>query len=633
MPVNAAELKAGSRVAFVLGASDSAAAQLVRGIVVSAVKGEVCHVAAPGSVVEDDEEQVLTARSGTRFCVLKVNVKQVVWDKAEELEELRRVAPDGITEVKFGEVYSHELVTAYATALEEQDFSASAGDVETIGLALQRNRAGQPSSPSTSSFVITGSENLPDLSAAVPASTQLEAMMAVLNKIASGQAHLSARVNALEGGDQAEATGAAAGPAASTSKTTLPVAAGAAGAAAQAANLLASSGLWEASGSRPPAPPAEVRAGKQVLKLSEHQAERVYDPVLGKEVTFKEMRAALGEMQQGLSERQMCLRWENLRAKRASSPNPGDHECQLGNFGGTENFSIDTDEEGESDSDGSAMELNAPPLIARFQKKKRARRNAGALAGVNATVTDASTMVQLEIVKMLKKMQRAGNHEDDASSGTDGGFVKSTKGGGIRGLHRQRRRFKRNPGRSLIRYRQRVMRKLGVQVLEHGGTSAPWAYTDHSLRIRPQFGRMTGLWRVHYSLGKILQACENQQLELVAGLVTQLLKALQQTALDGGCWSNAVLLLPWEDPLERDLWAGEEDELETAVKFSRSVKDLNLRLNANVNGGAHAHNGQQEEHDATETQPPAVATRSQRRAAQAAEKKRQAEAAKKEKDV
>ena len=81
-------------------------------------------------------------------------------------------------------------------------------------------------------------------------------------------------------------------------------------------------------------------------------------------------------------------------------------------------------------------------------------------------------------------------------------------------------------------------------------------------------------------LSKMLTLAEEQKGELLAGTLVQGLKALHQVALDGGSWSNAVLPLPYDDPLTRDLWAGDELEMQTAVKFTRSVKDLCLRIHA-----------------------------------------------------
>ena len=88
---------------------------------------------------------------------------------------------------------------------------------------------------------------------------------------------------------------------------------------------------------------------------------------------------------------------------------------------------------------------------------------------------------------------------------------------------------------------------------------------------------MTGLWRVHYALSKMLSLAELRQGELLAGTIMQTLKAVHQAAIDGGSWSNAILLLPWQAPLARELWAGEDLEMATATTYSRAILDLQLK--------------------------------------------------------
>ena len=128
------------------------------------------------------------------------------------------------------------------------------------------------------------------------------------------------------------------------------------------------------------------------------------------------------------------------------------------------------------------------------------------------------------------------------------------------------------------------MRRLGVTVLENGVVSAPWQHTDMSEKVRHQFGRMTGLWRVHYGLAKLLSLAEAQQTEVLTASIVQMLKATHQVAIDGGGWANASLLLPWADPLAKELWAGEDEEMAMTAKYNRNMKNLSVRVQALVDG-------------------------------------------------
>ena len=54
----------------------------------------------------------------------------------------------------------------------------------------------------------------------------------------------------------------------------------------------------------------------------------------------------------------------------------------------------------------------------------------------------------------------------------------------------------------------------------------------------------------------------------------QLLKSLHQAVIDGGNWTLASSLLPWEDPLGRDVFGGDENELAAAAAWTKSVREL-----------------------------------------------------------
>ncbi len=237
--------------------------------------------------------------------------------------------------------------------------------------------------------------------------------------------------------------------------------------------------------------------------------------------------------------------------------------------------SLESDSEGSEGMSEGQEDLGAPALIAAFHQKRRQKKQCG-LTGPSFNVNDPVMAMQWEMVKTLKAMRRSSRRRDDSSDSEDG-HMRGLKHG-IQGLHRMRRRFRRAPLRVLIRYRKRVMRRLGVEILANGQSSAPWQHTDYSLKLKPVFGRMAGLWRMHFTLSRLLSLAESQQPELLAGTLVQALKALHQVAIDGGSWSNAALLLPWEDPLSKELWAGSDGEMEAAVKYTRGVKDLSLKV-------------------------------------------------------
>lgn len=57
----------------------------------------------------------------------------------------------------------------------------------------------------------------------------------------------------------------------------------------------------------------------------------------------------------------------------------------------------------------------------------------------------------------------------------------------------------------------------------------------------------------------------------------QLSKALLQVALDGGDWTNALLLIPVPDVLEEVKFAGEEQEMIEVHGFRKAIREIDSR--------------------------------------------------------
>ena len=124
---------------------------------------------------------------------------------------------------------------------------------------------------------------------------------------------------------------------------------------------------------------------------------------------------------------------------------------------------------------------------------------------------------------------------------------------------------------------------------------------------------MTGLWRCHFAMSHVLELMQNRRVEEAAATAVQVLKAIHQTALDGGSWNSSDLLLPWDDPLARDLFGGDEEEMMATAAWNRGVKDLQSQVASLSHGGPTAH--QMED---SSNGPAYQPTRSNRRPAAAA---------------
>ena len=88
---------------------------------------------------------------------------------------------------------------------------------------------------------------------------------------------------------------------------------------------------------------------------------------------------------------------------------------------------------------------------------------------------------------------------------------------------------------------------------------------------------MMGLWRCHYVASEIAQLGLDSKPEHATALAVQLCKALLQVAIDGGNWTNAIWLLPFEDPLGQEEFGGEEEELAEIHAYRKATSELKTK--------------------------------------------------------
>ena len=194
---------------------------------------------------------------------------------------------------------------------------------------------------------------------------------------------------------------------------------------------------------------------------------------------------------------------------------------------------------------------------------------------------DPNMLLQYEMLRMLQTLQQRRPRNDSDSSDTE---LSEQSGSKLKAILRLRRRVRKNPIRIVARYRNRSLAKLGVTILGNGTLSSPFTHRMTSERLRPAFGKMSGLWRTHHGVSEILELIEHQQVEQAAATAVQLLKAIHQAALDQGSWSLASTLLPWEDPLQREVFGGDEEEMLAAAAWNRSIRDLQAQV-SKLTGG------------------------------------------------
>jgi len=189
--------------------------------------------------------------------------------------------------------------------------------------------------------------------------------------------------------------------------------------------------------------------------------------------------------------------------------------------------------------------------------------------------------VQLEILKALRALQHGEeSYGDDPLGGPDGvlpgmgEFGPSGRGEHrkLEGIRRLRRRWLLHPHLIIQEYLYLVRERLGVVA-----DTSPWHMKQYSTQIRPQFGKCTGLWRVHHLLQEALDLiCLRGDMAHGVALLVQGSKAVHQAAMDSGSWTTGALLVPTVDPVSPPRFAGTAQELASAASYKEGIAALHL---------------------------------------------------------
>jgi hypothetical protein len=187
-----------------------------------------------------------------------------------------------------------------------------------------------------------------------------------------------------------------------------------------------------------------------------------------------------------------------------------------------------------------------------------------------------SQYVQLQTLQILadiaRKLDKKAPDSDDDDSSVDPSMSKAHAA--FSGTRRMRRNLEKTPMKVVQDYEKRVLEELGIS----DQSRQFWKFRDYSRRWQPVFGKMKGMYRMHYYLSEILELHRAGLHERAIGYTTQCLKALQQVAIDGGSWTTASELLPTHDPLAKEIFGGTEAELEAIHRRTTAIRELQQNL-------------------------------------------------------
>lgn len=168
---------------------------------------------------------------------------------------------------------------------------------------------------------------------------------------------------------------------------------------------------------------------------------------------------------------------------------------------------------------------------------------------------DLSQATQYAMLEALGRLA-----EEQSTGGTAGA------GKAFRKLHQLQDRTRQRPKEVVADYLSEVIHALSVQ------PGDAWALSDYTEKI--VWGKFRGMHRVHHHCSNILELMLKGEHDRAAGYLTQLCRALHQTAIDGGAWHTASHMLPVSDPLDRVNFAGTHQELEVIASYQEALRRL-----------------------------------------------------------
>jgi hypothetical protein len=226
----------------------------------------------------------------------------------------------------------------------------------------------------------------------------------------------------------------------------------------------------------------------------------------------------------------------------------------------------DDDEFGEGSGDEDDPLMAALNTFARqaggaSSSSRPTAAGAGEAAGQGP---DISALIQLQMLKEMKRMQKKDDGGDySGGGGIDGLRILKTLGN----LRNMKTAFKKHPAKISQEYTDEWEERLGAR-------GRPWSWRDVAKHIN--WAKYRSMWRVYVMLGEIKSYLETNQAALAEAQTVQCMKSIHQFALDGS-WRVAWPLTHMTDPIDKVRHGGKEEELEAVLAYLRTQDDIKKR--------------------------------------------------------
>lgn len=184
--------------------------------------------------------------------------------------------------------------------------------------------------------------------------------------------------------------------------------------------------------------------------------------------------------------------------------------------------------------------------------------------GLPPTGADLSVLVQLEL---LRELRRSRDLEEDKGEQ----YIDGARGVGktLKSFHKLRKRVIKDPESIITSYVERMREQVGV------AEGQPWTMMDVNRRLA--WGKFKTLQRMHFVLANVFQQLDEGNYRVAQALCVQGMKCAHQASLDNGEFELAWLLTGLPDPLKKEKFGGEPEELEVLGQYLKSLAEIEKR--------------------------------------------------------
>jgi hypothetical protein len=169
---------------------------------------------------------------------------------------------------------------------------------------------------------------------------------------------------------------------------------------------------------------------------------------------------------------------------------------------------------------------------------------------------------QAMLMGMFQAFQQMQKRYEDDNDVVGGGKA-------YRRLHKMKKRIEEYPAEVISEFLADTRLRLGAELHD------PWQLWHATERIN--WGKHVHAKRCHWYLAHGLTYSLRGEHLIAQAYFCQLMRAVHQSSIDGGDWTNACLMMPGHDPCRREAYGVAENDLHVIAAYKDAQRRLERR--------------------------------------------------------